>query len=490
MRKFMWVVAVGALVMALAAPAMALDFKFSGDYRIIFASYENANGANSFGAVDGAAGGAHQRDVYLHFRPLFQTSDDNGNIQTVVRLRFGWTRFGDGGGSGGAPGNAGWTLGVSAARVGPSTGGAVGNRGVNIETNWAYLDFAAPWGLPLRIRTGFQPLYWHKGILIDDAMAGVRLYGATKPFTYEAAWYRANGGPVTAVVPAGAAGPSPTSASYDNNYDFYQFMVGAQLVPWFNPAIDFIYGDNRQNCTAGSVPPGPCPGANRVRSVFYGGLAVTGKIGIVSYDVDWIYGYADGGMAGTHGQTAAGGGQREVRGWALDFGVHFPIGPVTVSPVAAYGTGDSRRTDSSAFPGGISPSWQGPGGLFELIGNGGLVDRVGATQSTITNLWVLGLVFEYRPVKAMYTKFAWGYAGFAKSAGNCAGAAAGTCYGPSYPGRPDKPMVGKSGIGNELSLRVDYTLYTGFRAQSSVGWLIPTRGDTAQEYALMLIYQF
>jgi len=503
MRKFLWVVAVGALVLALAAPAMALDFKFSGDYRIIFVSYENSQAgntiSNSFGAVDGAAGGSHVRDAYLHFRPTFETSDDNGNIQTMLRLRIGWTRFGDGGGaSGGGSNNVGFILGPAnfAQRTGPSTGGALGVRGVNIETLWAYLDFAAPWGLPLRIRTGFQPLYWHKGMMIDDNMAGVRMYGATKPFSYEAGWYRVNGGPVITAVPAGAVGQGFTSGSYDNNYDLYHFLFGAELAPWFNPTVDFYYGDNRVNCTPQSTAVSPCAIAgNRVRNSFYGALAVKGTAGIVSYDLDWIYGFADGGMSGTFGQVAnAAGqmsGQHTVRGWALDAGVHFPIGPVTVSPVAAYATGDGRdQSYSSAFPGGISPSWQGPGAFYELIGNGGMVDRVTVSQSNAINLWVLGLVFEYRPVKALYTKLAWGYAGFAKSAGNCAVVASAPCYGPAYPGRPDKPMAGKNGIGNELSLRMDYTLYTGFKVQSTVGWLIPTRGDTAQEYALMLLYQF
>jgi hypothetical protein len=36
MRKFLWVVAVGFLVLAMAAPAMALDFKFGAEYRVRF----------------------------------------------------------------------------------------------------------------------------------------------------------------------------------------------------------------------------------------------------------------------------------------------------------------------------------------------------------------------------------------------------------------------------------------------------------------------
>ena len=480
MRKFLWVVAVGALVLALAAPAMALDFKFGGQYQLRFWSYEGVG----FGSVDGTAG-AHPRDVQIRFMPRFETSDDNGNIQTMIRLRMGWNGFGDGGGAGGAPTNAGWTY-RQIDRTGPSAGGAVGNRGVNIETSWMYLDFAAPWGIPLRVRGGYQPLYWHKAILIDDSIAGIRLYGATKPFTYEAGWYRATGGPNTAAAPAaGGAARAVTSNTYDNNYDFYQFQVGAEVVPWFNPTVDFVYGDNRLNCT-----PVACPSpANRVRTVFYGGLAVKGKAGIVSYDLDWVYGFADGGMAGTFG-SVGGLGQHTVKGWALDAGLHFPIGPVTINPVASYATGDaSNGGDSEAFPGGISPAWNGPGGYYELIGNGGTLDAATVTQSVITNMWVLGLVFEYRPVKAMYTKFAWGYAGFAKKAGNCA-AATQACYGPSYAGRPDKPLGAKTTLGNELSFRMDYDLYTGFKARTFAGWFIPSRGDTAQEYGLQLLYEF
>jgi hypothetical protein len=502
MRKFLWVVGVGALVLALAAPAMALDFKFGGDYRVIFVSYENAVTANtisnSFGAVDGAAGGAHQRDTYIRFMPRFETSDDNGNIQTMLRFRIGFTRFGDGGGaSGGGGGNTGFILGGTnfSQRVGETSGGALGNRGVNVATSWMYLDFAAPWGIPLRVRAGMQPLYWHKGIVIDDSMSGVRLYGSVKPFTYEAGWYRAIGGPTnTTATPSGAVGIFGTSAAYDNNYDFYQFAVGMEVAKEFNATVDFVYGDNRVGCTPVSNAPVSCAfTTDRVRPVYYGGLAVKGAIGIVSYDFDFVYGFADGGMNGTFGQTqnAAGQltGQHTVRGWALDAGVHFPIGPVTVSPIVLYGTGDDPGSGGSqAFPGGISPAWTGSGS-FELLGNGGAIDRVTVTQSSVTNLWALGLVFEYRPVKAMYTKFAWGYAGFAKKNGNCSFGQA-PCYGPSYPGRGDKPLAGKNTLGNELSFRADYELYTGFKVMSTIGWFIPSRGDVAQEYALQLLYYF
>ena len=41
MRKFLMAVAIGGLVLLLAAPAMALDFKFGAEYRVRFYDYAN-----------------------------------------------------------------------------------------------------------------------------------------------------------------------------------------------------------------------------------------------------------------------------------------------------------------------------------------------------------------------------------------------------------------------------------------------------------------
>jgi hypothetical protein len=51
-------------------------------------------------------------------------------------------------------------------------------------------------------------------------------------------------------------------------------------------------------------------------------------------------------------------------------------------------------------------------------------------------------------------------------------------------------LAGKNTLGNELSFRADYELYTGFKVMSTIGWFIPSRGDTAQEYALQFLYYF
>jgi len=533
MRKFLWVVAVGALVLAVAAPVMALDIKFGTEYRVRF--YDAVNLGFNSDSVTRPSSPAPQidtpnnnaRGVQVRIRPRFDVSDDNGNIAAVLRLEIGDIEFGNSGGAHGVTWSpAGVTssgtqyLIPSGSRVGNGAGGGIGADGVNVETKWAYVDFALPFGLPARVRAGLQPWYLPKGIIVDDDAAGVRAYGSIAPVSYELAWYRVNGGPLSGGVVnisgnaftamsatvSGLPIAAGTSNTVDNNYDFYGGKIDVAIAPWLNPGVYYFYGDNRMQCTVGgnsaaistagvvTLPPG-CPGTNRVRDSHFVGLTATGKIGIASYDLDWVYGSMEGGPAGSFGGMAT---PVTTKGWALDGAVHFPIGPVTVNLAGTYATGDrDNGGDSEAFP-FISPSWNGAGGGFEMIGSGGPFDAVEFTQDAPTNLWMIGGWLEYRPVKALYLKLAYGYAGFVKKNGNCARSItaqgnpspSATCFGPSYGGKSDENMVGKSSLGQEISLRADYDLWTGFKVQGQLGWLIPSKGDTAAEYVLQLYYNF
>jgi len=488
MRKFLWVVAVGALVLAMAAPAMALDFKFGSEYRVRFYSGSNV------GFTD--LPGTNPRGAQIRIRPRFDASDDNGNIQATLRLEIGDIEWGNGGGGSGVtnfqPAAAGANnVGPGGARVGNGAGGSIGNDGVNVETKWAWIDAAMPFGIPLRVRAGLQPWFEPKGLIIDDDTVGVRAYGQVKPISYEFAWYRVNGGVATAAVPAGAAGLTPTSNTIDNNYDFYGFKVNAALAPFLNPGVYYYFGMNK--ATAVGTP----------ATSHYVGFTATGKAGIVSYDLDFVYGTAEGGPTGSILGTSD---FQKVKGWALDGGVHFPLGPVTLNFVGSASTGDKRDGgDSEAFP-TIAPSWNGPGGLFQLIGSGGPFDAVEFTQDAPTNLWTIGATVDYRPVKPLLTTFGVAYAGFYTKKGNCANTAAGLsaaalCHGPSYTRLSDaataSPATSTSGngsakgsLGTEFFIRADYDIWTGFKVMSQVGWLIPSAGDTAAEYVLQLYYNF
>jgi hypothetical protein len=531
MRKFLMLVAIVGLATLVAVPAMALDFKFGAEYRVRF--YDGVNigfdkTASNTATYFNTQVGPNARGVQIRIRPRFDVSDDNGNMTATLRLEIGDIEWGGGGGAFNNT-NFGNPIGASTARVGNGAGGGGGDDGVNVETKWAYVDFASPWGIPLRWRAGLQPLYLPKGILIDDDGAGLRAYGNAGIVSYDAWWWRLASGKQTnpqfnpsapsGTVPCVTAGAltfaTPTACTagggtvinnqapinpgttitVDNNYDVYGAKLDFAIAKPFNAGVYYLYVDNRINCVTtdlnvSGVVPNNCGASARVRTSNYVGLTFTGDLGFMKYDVDAIWGSALGGPSGAYGGAAS---PIRVEGWTLDAHVGIPIGPVTINPAITYGTGDHRDGGKSeAFPGGLAPSWNGPGGGYELLGSGGPFDAVEFTQDGTTNLLAFGLWLEYRPVKALWLKAAYAYAMFDKSQGNCAGAAANTCYGPSYgsPTASQQGPAGKSALGQEISLRADYDLWTNFKVQGQLGWFIPSRGDTAGEYVLQLLYNF
>jgi hypothetical protein len=500
MRKFLWVVAVGVLLLTVAAPAMAVDVKFGGEWRVRFYDYANLG----FNDVQGT----NPRGVQLRFRPMFTASDDNGNITATWRGEFGDTQFGGGGGANGS------ALGVSKTgggfsyqvvglnnRVGNGAGGGAGADGVALETKWAFIDFALPFNVPLRARVGIQPWYLTKGLVTDDDYAGLKAYGSVAPFKYEAAWFRANRAGTTATVPTGASGAQGFSTTKDNAFDIYTVKFDVAINKMVNPYVYYIYGDNRSNCTSTSevgtfAYNALCATNDRVRPQHYVGLGATGDFGSFSYDLDWVWGQAEGGPQGTM-YSAADGKPIMVQGWVLDGGVHIPIGPVKLHLVGSYATGDKQDTtghDSDAFPGGPGPSWSGPsqvaGGMYEIFGEGGAFDVVSVNHIP-TGFWTIGASVDYVPVKPLTLRVAYLFAGFVDKYSNCANARSGAigCFGSSFQAK-DNGLVGKSTLGQEIDLKAEYVVWTGFKIQGLTAWLIPTKGDTTGKYILQFYYSF
>jgi len=494
MRKFLMLVAIVGLATLVAVPAMALDFKFGAEYRVRF--YSNLNGSQATLGSD--AGGTSQRGIQSRIRPRFDVSDDNGNMTATLRLEIGDIEWGNGGGATSVananPSGSGVPSGTN--RVGNGSGGSLGVDGINVETKWAYVDFATPWGVPLRWRAGLQPWYESKGILVDDDVAGVRAYGKASIVNYELGWYRASGGPCASTT----SNACSTSNAFDNNLDFIEGKVGLAIAKWLNPSLYYIWGQNGATSTAGVADP-----TEKVSSNFFG-AAINGDLGFMRYDVDFVWGSAEG---GTYGNYTAGTTSRvDVSGWGIDGGVHFPIGPVLIHVVGSYATGDEQNGgDSEAMP-WISPSWNGAGGLYEIIGSGGVFDQVDVTQDYPGGLWMIGAGVEYRPVKALWMRLMYGYAGFTDARANCAftnGKAPGACYGPVYQGKGfvaptvtggvvtaggQGGMAGEDTLGHEISFRADYDLWTNFKVQGAAGVLLVPEGETVHEYVVQLLYSF
>jgi len=520
MRKFLVVAAVGALVLLMSAPVMALDFKFGAEYRVRFYDYANVGFTSQ--------AGSNPRGIQTRVRPRFDVSDDNGNIQATLRLEYGDTEWGGGGGANGSPygrlngggspgiGSSNVSLPQSGARVGNGAGGAAGTDGVSIETKWAYMDFALPFGIPLRIRAGQQAWYLPDSMIIDDDFSGLKAYGSIKPVSYEFWFFRGSRADGSTAVPAGAAGALSATTTKDNSMDFYGGKLDFALAKAINPYLYGFYVDNRAACVTGNTgstayaPAAACANSDHTRPGYYIGVGATGDLGFMSWDINGIYGKQDGGPMGT--LFGVDGQPLEVKGYAIQGGVHIPIGPLRWNIVGSYASGDKQDNsghESDAFPGGPAPSWSGPsqvaGGTYELIGEGGAFDVVTFNQG-MTNLWTIGTSIEYNPVKALTLRAHYLFAGFASSSGNCA-RSKGTpthCFGPSWQGSGwtqtgtnvnGNPVgtggiASKSTLGQEFGLKAEYLIWTGFKVQGFAGWLIPSEGDTAGKYILQLYYNF
>ena len=113
MRQYFKLMAVVALALLVATPAMALDFKFGAEYRVRF--YDMVNQ----GFNDGP--GTNPGGVQLRVRPRFDVSDDNGNMTATLRLEIGDIEWGDGGGAMGVTNGVNFTPG--SARIGNGSGG-------------------------------------------------------------------------------------------------------------------------------------------------------------------------------------------------------------------------------------------------------------------------------------------------------------------------------------------------------------------------------
>lgn len=494
MTKYFKLMAVVALALLVATPAMALDFKFGAEYRVRFYNMVNQNMTDVAGSNPGG--------VQLRIRPRFDVSDDNGNMTATLRLEIGDIEWGNGGGAMGATnGGANGNVPAVGARIGNGSGGAMGADGINVETKWGYVDFASPFGVPLRWRAGLQPWYLSKGIIVDDDVAGLRAYGKYSMLSYDFGWYRASGGQATNTAapttwPAGGATAQSTVNTQDNNLDYYQAKMDVAVAKWLNPGLYYIYGRNAASST-------PSAAAATVASQNFLGLTLAGDLGFLKYDFDAVMGQQNGGNSG----NLAAAGRTNVSGWMMDMGVHIPVGPVLIHAVGSYATGDKQNGGRSEAMPWIAPSWNGAGGLFELIGSGGNYDATETTQDYPAGLWMLGVGAEYRPVKALWLRGMYGFAGFTESSANCAfnkntSPVGTTCYGPSYTGKGFTQtttsgqaqgiggLAGKSTLGHEISFRADYDLWTNFKIQGAAGWLIPTGGETVSEYVLQLYYNF
>jgi hypothetical protein len=161
-----------ALMLSMAAPAFAVDFTFNGDLNHRFRLYTNQ--ATFFNGIDKAEklGGAQGKLIdddsnedlmgEIKYRLWTTASSDNGAIKGTYAVEIGGIHFGEG------------------------NGGRFSGDSVNVETRWAFIDFALGQG---RTRMGLMTANINKFFWVETA-TGIDYKVAAGPGDLTLGWYR------------------------------------------------------------------------------------------------------------------------------------------------------------------------------------------------------------------------------------------------------------------------------------------------------------
>ena len=154
------------IVLTFATPALAVDFAFHGDFVESFRIYSNQSkffsgdiGYKTTRTAAIADETTNDSFANFKFRLWTEVSSDDGAVKGVYAIEVGNIHFGDSGKGGGFSGD-----------------------GTNVETRWAYTDFALAGG---RLKVGLQPVKINKFFWTETA-TGVHY----KIGDFETAWYR------------------------------------------------------------------------------------------------------------------------------------------------------------------------------------------------------------------------------------------------------------------------------------------------------------
>ncbi len=191
-KKLKSLIAAGLLIAATAAtaaPAMAVEYSFSGMFR----NYYDVSNVNvirdewntGYMYLDNGAPTANVFETRLRTNFTMKFSED---LKLVTREEVNY----------GFWGNNSYT-------AGRASGGAIGSRGVNIETKRLYIDANFP-TYNLNTKLGMQPFDdAYKGIFVSDDMPGFSISNTTKNLTTTIGAYRWNDGTLST---------TPTSTPY------------------------------------------------------------------------------------------------------------------------------------------------------------------------------------------------------------------------------------------------------------------------------------
>ena len=177
-KRVLAVLAAGALSAATAVPALAMENEIHGMFRTYFddTNFEINKDVSSLGGstLGGGVTRAEENANFFETRlRVNYTAKLNDDVKIVSRFETNYYYWG----------NSNYT----AARAG---GGALGSRGVNIETKQIYLDLNTP-SYKLESKIGMQPFTDdYEGIFVDSDMPGVQFSHNYEKGGVSAAFFR------------------------------------------------------------------------------------------------------------------------------------------------------------------------------------------------------------------------------------------------------------------------------------------------------------
>lgn len=170
-KKMLAVTAVGALTVATAVPALALENEFHGLLRAKGNISNIANASSGFATIIDNP----KTRTYIEERArLLYSAKANDDLKLVTHFEIDYSKFGDD------------SYGISRGK-----GAAIGADEINLETKNVYLDFNIPVAVPINVKVGVQP--WidaYGGLFVNADIAGVVATGKYNNFTNSLAFFR------------------------------------------------------------------------------------------------------------------------------------------------------------------------------------------------------------------------------------------------------------------------------------------------------------
>ena len=216
-RSPLYLAILGAAAVYAPNPVMAAEFDFHGDMNNRFKAYTNQRDWFRTGySGGGTLKDSDPTESYgeIKYRFWFTAASDDGMVKGVYATEIGGIRFGEG------------------------SGGDFSGDGVNVETRWAYVDFALPGAVDQRLKIGLQPVSVNANVWNETATAAVLTGKLQSGIDYQLLWGRGDSTNED-------ANDSPEDEGWDGA-DNFALNLDKHFSPNLNAGIFYLYQMNNQ----------------------------------------------------------------------------------------------------------------------------------------------------------------------------------------------------------------------------------------------------